>query len=70
MTSARLCLIALPLMALGGCVTTTPAPRPSAVLVTPTQPAAVWQPGHWVYTGTSLNPWTWVPGQYVTSPVG
>ncbi|MBV8456774.1 MAG: hypothetical protein JO122_09200 [Acetobacteraceae bacterium] len=31
----------------------------------------VWQPGHWAYTGTTLgNPWTWIPGRYVTPPPG
>jgi hypothetical protein len=50
-----------------------PPPPPQTELVPPPPTGSgpvVWQPGHWTYTGTSINPWTWVAGHYVTPPYG
>jgi len=49
----------------------TPPPPPETELVPPPPPSGVatnWQPGHWRYTGTPGNPWSWQRGQYVAVP--
>jgi len=61
---------------------TTPPPSPAYVVTTPPPPpqaqvemippspggAAVWQPGHWRWTGIAGSQWQWQPGQYVMPP--
>jgi hypothetical protein len=49
----------------------TPPPPPETEVVPPPPPGtgpAVWQPGHWAYTGAPANPWSWVSGEYVPLP--
>lgn len=46
------------------------APPPPQVEVIPPSPGgAVWQAGHWRWTGVAGSEWQWVPGQYVVPPV-
>ncbi len=50
-----------------------PPPPPHSELVPPPPQGmgpVVWQPGHWMYTGSPGNPWAWQPGQYVSTPSG
>ena len=50
-----------------------PPPPPHAELVPPPPQGvgpAVWQPGHWDYTGMASNPWSWQGGHYVRPPNG
>jgi hypothetical protein len=50
------------------------APPPANAELVPPPPqgamTAVWQPGHWAWTGNAGNPWSWAAGQYVTPPPG
>jgi len=61
--------------------TPPPLPIPIPPMVTGTPPAAqvevippnpgsgaVWQPGHWQWTGAGGTGWAWMPGQYVAPP--
>ncbi|HVB66698.1 MAG TPA: hypothetical protein VNE67_02445 [Acetobacteraceae bacterium] len=48
-----------------------PPPPPQAALVPPPPQGSgsvVWQPGHWTYTGSPNQPWSWVDGRYVSPP--
>jgi hypothetical protein len=55
-----------------GSVAPVPPPASESEMVPTPSPNAgtvVWQPGHWAYTANTLgNPWTWIPGRYVTPP--
>lgn len=62
--------------------TMTPPPPPMLVMTSPLAPpaaqvetippspggGAVWQPGHWQWTGVTGSEWQWAPGQYVVPP--
>ena len=50
-----------------------PPPPPHAELVPPPPQGAgpvVWQPGHWMFTGMTGNPWSWQPGQVPATTAG
>ena len=51
-------------------MTSPPAPPPVQVEAVPPSPGggAVWQPGHWQWTGIAGSDWQWVSGQYVVPP--
>jgi hypothetical protein len=52
-------------------LTVVPATPPQAqVEMIPPSPGggAVWQPGHWRWTGIAGSDWQWVSGQYVIPP--
>lgn len=59
------------------------APAPLVVQMAPPAPqlermpprpagasSVVWQPGRWLWTGMSPQPWQWQQGQYVQAPAG
>jgi len=50
--------------------TVPPQPPPVPVQTVPASPGggAVWQPGHWQWTGVTGSEWQWAPGQYVVPP--
>jgi len=56
-------------------VVVAPNPPPQAQVefvppAPPNAPNAVWQPGHWRWSGTNGAQWQWVAGSYVVPPPG
>jgi hypothetical protein len=51
-------------------VTSPPAQPVAQAEAIPPSPGggAMWQPGHWQWTGIAGSPWQWVAGEYVVPP--